>query len=106
MVQNKLEMHQNWKSLLKTLKTMLDKHKHSFSTTDLNLLIDKRKEIEFYKSVFKQGKIPKGILTVLELEKEDTLYYLSTMLDKYSLENNDLQKSIMQFEKIKTLISN
>jgi Asp-tRNA(Asn)/Glu-tRNA(Gln) amidotransferase B subunit len=99
-------MHHNWKSLLKTLKTMLDKHKHSFSTADLNLLIDKRKEIEFYKSVFKQGKIPKSILTVLELEKVDTLYYLSTMLDKYSLENNDLQKLIMQFEKIKILISN
>jgi hypothetical protein len=27
-------------------------------------------------------------------------------LDKYSLENNDLQKLIMQFEKIKILISN
>jgi hypothetical protein len=38
MVQDNLEMHQNWKSLNEILKTMLEEYEHSFFISDLNLL--------------------------------------------------------------------
>lgn len=105
MVRHKLEMHQNWKSLLMILKTMLVEHKHSFLKEDLKILSERNKDIRFYDSVLHKKYIPHRILNLIQLEKEDSLYYLSTMLDKYSLDENNLQKLIIEFEKLKKLIS-
>jgi hypothetical protein len=104
MVQNNLEMHQYWQSLLEILKTMLEKHEHSFFISDLSLLSKTYAELSFYNSVSLKANIPKGLSDFLAFEKDDSLYYLSSMLDKYSLEENDLQKLITQFEELKTKI--
>jgi hypothetical protein len=105
MVQDNLEKHQNWKSLLEILKTMLEVYEHSFFISDLNLLSKTYNELSFYNSVSLKANIPKSISNFLILEIEDSLYYLSSMLDKYSLEENELQKLVIQFEELKTKIS-
>jgi hypothetical protein len=101
MVQNKLEMHQHRKSLLKILKTMLDKHKHSFSIIDFSVLEEKYIDLSFYHSIISKTNIPKQLFNFLELTQDDSLYYLSTLLDKYCVEENALQKLVIQFEQLK-----
>jgi hypothetical protein len=104
-VQYDSEMHQNWKSLLEILKTMLEEYEHSFFISDLNLLSKTYSELLFYNSVSLKVNIPKRLYDFLTMEKEDSLYYLSSMLDKYSLEENELQKLVIQFEELKKIIS-
>jgi hypothetical protein len=105
MVQHNIEMHQHWKSLLKIIKTMLAKHKHSFSIIDFKFLEEKYIELSFYHSIISKGIIPKQLFYFLAIENENSLYQLATMLDKYSLEENTLQKLIFQFEGLKKYIS-
>jgi hypothetical protein len=80
---------------------MLDKHKHSFSIIDFSVLEEKCIDLSFYYSIISKTNIPKQLFNFLELVQDDCLYYLSTMLDKYCLEENALQKSVIQFEQLK-----
>ncbi|TAF75012.1 MAG: hypothetical protein EAZ53_06710 [Bacteroidetes bacterium] len=106
MVQSKLENYQNFKFLLYTLKTMLDKHKHSFSKVDLYVSKEKHKELIFYHSLLSKKYIPKQAVYFSEQEVEKTLYHLLIILDKYSIEINSFQKLIFQFEEFKKQINN
>jgi hypothetical protein len=106
MVQNNLEMHRNWKLLLHTLETMLTKHKHSFSDVDLTLLHNKFNELVFYRQVIANKNCPNHFTEIIISEIDESFYILSTMLDKYSLEDNELGKIVSEFEtqKLKIII--
>jgi hypothetical protein len=84
---------------------MLEDYEHSFFISDLNLLSKTYSELSFYCSVSLKANIPMRLFDFLIVEKEDSFYFLSTMLDKYSLEENELQKLVIQFEELKTKIS-
>jgi hypothetical protein len=85
------------------IDTMLVKFKHSFSISDLAILQEKLDELSFYCSVLSSFEIiPRAFESLASTAILDSLYHLSNILDKYSLEETELQKLIMEFERLKS----
>ena len=100
-MQETIDADKNSVSLLDLLKTMPVEHRHRFSNVDLAFVEEKLDALQFYENVLSFDKIPIRFSNFIVAETEDSLYHLSNLLDKYTLEDNDLQKSIAQFEALR-----
>jgi hypothetical protein len=100
-MQDTIEVSQKGASLLDLLKTMPVEHGHCFSKIDLNFVEKTLDVFQFYENVLSFDKIPIRFSNFIVAETEDSLYHLSNLLDKYTFEDNALQKSIAQFEALR-----
>jgi hypothetical protein len=97
-VQDTTQMHQKDSSLLDVLKMMPIEYGHRFSSKDLSIIKDKIKEFQFYKNVLSFDGVPVQFSDFINIERENSLYNLSNIFDKYTLEDSDLKKTIIHFE--------
>jgi hypothetical protein len=87
-------------SIFGLLETMLVEHRHSFSFKDFSLISQKLDELKLYSQLLVSENLPIRLLNFVSTEKEDCLYLLSEILDKYTLEETELKSLIVEVEKL------
>jgi hypothetical protein len=96
----------NATSLIERLERVIVKFEHNISVYDYEIIKDKLIEIRFYnKALSISGNIPNSFKSFVRIAIVAILYKISLQLDKYSVEENELQIVVEELEQLRNQLT-